>query len=585
VDLERSKTLLERLHIRSLVGQMVPFRFNPNQQIFFKKISEQYKRTGRIRAVIDKARRVGVSSVIDSLAWCYCQAHPNRNAQIVAHLSKSSNALFRVPRDLAKEFPYSKLDNIQERRIIFPHRKGKSLLEVATAGTPSAGRGETLNFLHLSEAAFYPGEDSFIAMMNAVSQGPDTMVFVESTANGREGPGEAFANFWDDAVEGHNDFVHVFLSWLDDPSCVGNEDEAEDAPRDDLEKELMGPRFKATRAQVAWARRTKAAQCRNLEPLFLQEFPHCYEVSFQVSGDPAFPRDELTFARGTVTEPVAKGALRRLGNSYEFKEDSRGSLFIWELPYDEHGRKRDDFYYIGADAAAGLETGDFAAYTVFNGTTGEVAARFSDRINPEVLAEQLDMAGRFYNRARVNPELTGGLGRWTLKFLRDVYFYPNIHTWKGKDDRKRGKGASMMLGFETNQATRRQLFDAFRIALRAGMNGLEDTIRIVAINDEVLMQQMETATIKDWSWDVRYGHDDVLFASFLSVLTCFQSPPPRFAMRNKKPEDDNKDLLAVLNPRTSGAKELWEANQLRFDLMQHWKNVRTAGRRNRLNGI
>ena len=927
---------------------MVPFRFNPNQAKFYAKVRKQYGETGRIRAIALKARRVGISSAIDGLAWAYCQAHSNRNAKIVAHQATSSKALFRVPTDLANAYPYTKSDNVQERRIIFPHPGGKSLLEIATAGTPSAGRGETLAYLHLclrgdslvftpdgnmvridslregdwirthtgclakvrtisfrsddrkivrirtwmnfdtislthdhkvftnhgwveagklssehyigtairkfsqkitradwpkyrdvrgrlkagsrrdhsieldrefgflcgyylaegsikwshgmasaidlahhkneasyaqraftavkkcvsssstinldgnrartviygsalsrwiqmefgdkdskripewifdtrsdfaegivlgyiagdgskkvsrkggyfcpsiyvtsvrprliyqlrhllaaldigwagtgyqegfvdsrgwnnrsswtlcingnsaiilrrklglenvenserrkrgmryfvdggyvwcrvksvspdtadcvwdievdhvdhsfetvigcvanSECAMYESGDSFVSMLSAVSKGPDTMIFLESTANGREGPGEDFADYWDGAVRGDNDFVPIFLSWLDDPACVADPEEAEDAPADDLEKELM-EHFGASLAQIAWMRRTKSTECRNLEQLFLQEYPHTPDVAFQVSGDPAFPRDELAYAESTVKDAVATGTLYRAGLRWEFKSDARGHLALWEYPNPRHK------YYIGADAALGGEEGDFAAYCIYNGTTGNVAARFAERIHPEQLADQLDMAGRWYHNAMVNIELTGNLGRWAQKLLRDSYMYPNVYRWKGKDDRMRGHHKSIALGFETTQATRRLLFDSFRYALRLGLNGEPGGL---SINDRVLMSQMSSATIKDWSWDVRHGHDDVLMASMIAVLTCSQYPPPRFERGNKKPEEDRRQSLGTLSPRVLAVAELNEPMQLRNELKRYWDGVRKRPAKNRLAGV
>lgn len=553
---------------------MVPFLFNPNQEKLYQALCKQYDEQKYTRLIILKARRTGMSSLTDALLFCHCLAYPNQNAQIVAHLAKSSNALFRVPKDLAKNLPFFDKRNIQERRIIFPHRAGRSILDVATAGTPSAGRGETMGAIHLSECAFYPGEESFTSLITTVSRGEGTIIILESTANGREGPGSAFADYWDDAVEGNSDFLPIFLSWLDDPDCVSDEEEAEDAPADDLEKELMN-NFHATRSQIAWMRRTKATQCRNLEPLWLQEFPHTPDVSFQVSGDPAFPRDELSYAQSTEKDPIWTGSIKRSSqNRMELIKAAPGSLHVWEWPHDENGRKNDNQYFVGADAALGTQEGDFAAYTVFNGTTGNIAARFAERIHPEHLADHLDMVGRFYNRAMVNVELTGNLGRWSQKLLRDKYCYPNIYIWKGKDDRKAGKGGKgLALGFETTQATRRLLFDSFRACLRQGMRGEEGGL---ILNDRVLIHQMSIATIKDWSWDVQRDHDDILFSSMLAVLTAMQYPPIRYGIASKNIADQSTHM-----PR--GIKT---TDELSASLKRHFHGVvHKTRQRDRLMGI
>ena len=141
------------------------------------------------------------------------------------------------------------------------------------------------------------------------------------------------------------------------------------------------------------------------------------------------------------------------------------------------------------------------------------------------------MAGRWFNNAMVNPELTGGLGRWTLIKLRDTYRYPNIYIWKGRDDRKRGKGKSLGLGFEMNTATRRLIIDAARSGIRMGMKDLPGGL---IVNDKVLMSQIDLCTLKEWRWQVEYDHDDVLVAFMIACLTREQYPPPRmvFGPRN-----------------------------------------------------
>jgi hypothetical protein len=530
--LDRAKILLSRLPIKDRETHgMVAFHFNPNQQILFERIQQQYEKEGKIRVIILKARRVGMSSLTEGLLWAYSAAFANKNSLIVAHLAKSSEDLFRVPRDLSKACPGFASDDIQQKKIRFHHPDGDSFMSVATAGTPSAGRGGTLSALHLSEAAYFPSDEAFTSLITSVSKGSESMVIIESTANGREGPGEAFCEYWDNAVAGRNGYVPVFLSWLDDPMCIRPAEEAEDAPADDLERELMAAPYKATKEQIAWCRRTKSDDCRDDEVKWLVEFPHSPSVAFQVSGSPVFPREELAYAQSTVRPPICRGRFARDSrNQPMWITDDRGPWHIWEFPKDEAGKSLGHKYYSGADAALGTETGDFAAIGIFDGTNGMIAARFAERVPPEELANQLDMSGRFYDRAMVNPELTGNLGRWALVKLRDIFFYPNIYQWKGRDDKKRGKSKSMALGFEMNQATRRLIIDAMRSRLRLGMRKEPGGLQI---NDQMLMSQMSLATVKEWRWEILRGHDDVFVAMAIAILTCEQYPPARMKYATK----------------------------------------------------
>ena len=545
--LERSRTLLSRLPIKDRENHRpTPFTFYPSQERRFQKMHEQWESQKQVRIIDLKSRRVGFSSQTDAFFWCLCLAYPNMNAKIVAHLVTSSEELFRVPADLSRGFPEFPLQDIQQKKIYFRHRTGDSQLTVATAGTPAAGRGGTLSALHLSECAKYPDPEIFTAMISSVSKGPGSLIVLESTANGREGPGEAFAQYWDEAVKGANGYIPNFASWLEDPAFVRPAEEAEDAPADDLERELMAEPFNATREQIAWMRRTKADDCRNIEPLFLQDFPHCPEVAFQVSGSPAFARAELAYAQTSIHEPLCRGRFIRTGSTplaFRFEREESGPVHIWRFPFDAKGRPDGMKYYVGADSAAGVEEGDFASYCVLCGQTGELAARFAEIVDPEVFADQLDMVGRWYNTAIVNPELTGGLGRWTLVKLRDVFRYPNIYTWKGRDDRKRGRAKSSSLGFEMNQATRRLIIDAMRSGIRMAMRKEAGGL---VVNDRALLAQMWNATLKEWRWEVARGHDDIMVAYAIACLTREQYPPPRmtFAPKNVLEQTPQEKMAA-----------------------------------------
>jgi hypothetical protein len=541
--LDRSEVLLSRLPVQKLNSSaMVNFRFNPNQQRRFQMIREQWKREGKMRVLDLKSRRVGVSAQTDGFLWCYGLAFPNVNIKIVAHLTPSAEELFRIPSNLSRAFPAFAKEDIQTKRIFFPHPQGNSQITLATAGTPAAGRGGTLSALHLSEAAYYPSDESFTSMITSVSKGPGSIVVIESTANGREGPGEAFFDYWNDAVAGRNGYIPVFLSWLGDPTCFRSAEEAEDAPRDDLEKELMNGPFNATREQIAWMRRTKADDCRDIEAKWLTDFPHCPEVAFQISGSPAFAREELAYAEGTIRKELYRGKFVRTGaTTFRFIKDDNGPWHIWKQPYDDKGRADGLKYYIGADAALGTDEGDFAAAVCICGQTGEVSARFTERVPPELFADQLDMAGRWFNTAMLNPELTGNLGRWTLIKLRDVFRYPNIYSWKGRDDRKRGRPKGAALGFEMNQATRRLIIDATRNGLRMGIRKEPGAL---IVNDRMLMSQIGLCTLKEWRWEVLRGHDDAAVALFIACLTREQYPPQRmsFAPKNLMEQTPEQQL-------------------------------------------
>lgn len=163
VNLDRAISLLSRLPIKNRdTGEIQKFIPNPNQVTFYGHLKEQFARIGMVRAIVLKARRVGISSASDGLLVPHCLSRPQAHAKIVAHRNDTAEGLFRVPRDLAHALPFP-VGEIMTRKIIFDHPHGHSILDIATAGAVSGGRGLTLSALHLSEAAQFTGEDSFLS--------------------------------------------------------------------------------------------------------------------------------------------------------------------------------------------------------------------------------------------------------------------------------------------------------------------------------------------------------------------------------------------------------------------------------------
>lgn len=282
MKLSSSISLLSRLRIRDRdSNDMVPFRLNPNQSTLCRKLQKLEDEGRPLWYISLKARRVGVSAFTDGLLFTHSLATPGMRDLILAHERSSSEALFDIPLSLLASLPEMGLPRPTKTSITIPHNGNKSTLTIKTAGNFKAGRGFTLDACHLSEAAFYPGEagegESFASLMNAVAYKPGSILCIESTANGMDGPGRPFYQFWQDSTTGHTDLLPVFLTWLEDPACHRDEREAPDAPRDDDERELMQD-YRADRSQIAWMRRTVATNCNGDALKFRREFPWCVDA-------------------------------------------------------------------------------------------------------------------------------------------------------------------------------------------------------------------------------------------------------------------------------------------------------------------
>lgn len=530
MDLTKARLFLEKLKIKDLkTRRLIPFRFNVNQQKAHR-IFEQTKAKKRpFRFIILKSRRVGMSSYFDAMIFAHCVATPQIEAAVVANEYPSSKKLFVVPQTLLASCPYSVSQPPNQHIIKF---NNESTLEVTTAGNSTKGRGWTLVDAHLSECAFYQTEDSFLSILNAVSEHPESIVALESTANGRVGFGEAFYDFWKDSVSNQSDFTPIFLSWIDDPDCRRDPNEARDAPIDQEERDLM--KMGLDKSQLAWRRMVLNSKCQGFVDKFFQEYPHIPEVAFISTGNPAFAPTELSYARASVKKPRAIGRLVEDHGQTKVLLDPGGPLAVWKYPHPEHR------YYIGCDAAKGVEEGDFAAAAVWDGSTGEQAARFDARVPPEVFALILNDLGRWYNKAMLNVELTGGYGREVQKRLRDELMYPNFYRWKGKDDKAISKRRDS-LGWEMTTYSRRTAFNLFAESLR---------LRELSIFDEQMVNQMDSASLDEgFRWEVSKGHDDILVANLLGWVAIRHYPPPRFQPSfNIMPEEEPSSDAPVVKP-------------------------------------
>jgi len=557
MNLDRSRLLLSKLGIKDRERNVtVPFIFNPNQVKAHNIIKKHYEEHKNVRVIVVKARRVGMSSLFDGYGVCHCEARPQAHAMIVAHLKDvADKGLFRVPRDLsvALNDRFPGIADVRTKSIIYHHALGDSNLDIATAGSVGAGRGMTLTFLHLSECAQYPGQESFLSILPAVAKAPDTFIALESTAQGRTGIGETFYEYWNAANKtgrAWNGFTPIFLSWLDDPACIRPDVEADDAPATDFEKDLMKKPYNATRGQIAWMRMVLEGECRGSELMFDQEYPVDATRAFVATGDPAFTSAEINYAVSTKRPPLMKGSFQRYGDGIKFLKNPKGKTLIWEYPQRGH------WYYVGVDCARGIEqetgraSGDFAAYVVFNGTTGDIAARFCDWVNPIEMADDVDKAGRYYNKAMMNIELTGNLGLWCQQVLRDKYMYPNWYIWKGKDDKMPGKSKSHAMGFETQGRSRDLLLATFRGKLHDGMKNMPGGL---VLRDEELIRQMDLMTMATgMRWEIEHGHDDVFMACCFAVIAAVQYPPPNIASWKANYLDKDKTghpAMVQLNPQ------------------------------------
>ena len=108
--IERCKTDLPffasyALRLRTKSGATEPFVFNAAQKELHARLEEQKNRSGRVRAIILKARQTGVSSYVAARLFHRTLYNPGIRTLVVAHEKRASANLFGIVRRFIDHMP------------------------------------------------------------------------------------------------------------------------------------------------------------------------------------------------------------------------------------------------------------------------------------------------------------------------------------------------------------------------------------------------------------------------------------------------------------------------------------------------
>ena len=283
---------------------LAPLKINNSQFLVHRKLEAQKKKTGLVRALLLKGRQQGMSTYVEARYFHKNLFLAGINTLIMAHLSSSSSAIFRMVKRFYDELspgmkPSLGTSNWQTLEFI----RHKNIYQVLTAGSEDAGRGLTIHNFHGSEVAFWDkAEDIVAGAMQALSDAPGTESLLESTGRA----GTWFHRFWDKSVEGETGYLPIFIPWtMQEEYAVADSDIPKDYYLSDEEEELQ-LLYKPTPNQIIWRRRQVAKLGL---ALFKQEYPFTPEEAFSaVDGDPYIPT-EFVLRAVKAQEVEGKGAV------------------------------------------------------------------------------------------------------------------------------------------------------------------------------------------------------------------------------------------------------------------------------------
>lgn len=283
----------------------------PGQEELLSVALEQASRGEAIKQDIPKARKYGVSTIIQAIFVVLAEIIPGRYYRTYAHTDIDAKVIFRLGQSIYTNLTGRKVDSLS--KIEYPNG---SIYECSTFSGRGTGRGGTPHGIHLSElaAAVSPnGADSaaIAGLLNALPDAPHTMLFCESTGNG---PFGAFYDRCNKARDKISNSKLIFLPWFKDPGYT--KPVPENFVPTDSEK-LRMRRHGLTPGQIVWYRHKLADQPG--EQYMRKEFPETLE-------------DCWACATGLVYPTFSSSPLEQGGNVGELEitsDWSRGRSIDW----------------------------------------------------------------------------------------------------------------------------------------------------------------------------------------------------------------------------------------------------------------
>ena len=529
------------LKIKDKHSRIVPFVPNAPQRVLINYVLLCIKERRPVKAIILKARQMGLSTAVEALIYWWTSTNKNINSVIIGHEESSSKNLYMMFRRY-----YDNTNPLFKPNIRYNTRTdlsferfddtGKqvglgSSIKTATAGNKAAGRSDTINLLHASELGEWEnGEDLVASLLETV---PDeevmdkpSMMFLESTAKGR---GNYFHKEFKLAVKGENNFEPFFFPWWILDTYERNATFDDLGELSDYEKllcELMlkghdvaGQHIKVDQESVPRKIMFYRRKAKNFEATperLSQEYPSTWQEAFIASGKNVFntlalqemenrvqPVEETEYYKITPGEAFEEYFLERVPFEAQEKPDDftyKAPLKVWKHPEPGHE------YVIGADVAEGLANGDFSVAEVIDTSSMETVARWRGHIDPDKFGEIIGALGTHYNYALVGVEVNNH-GLTTIQKLRDTFYTNLFKRDKGYDEDFEEPTSN--LGWKTDVKTKRLMIDDLIRLIRDGVIHDPDE---VFVNEAFAFVRDERGRMKAEEGE----HDDTVMAKAIA---------------------------------------------------------------------
>ena len=464
------------IKIRDKNSDIIPLHLNKPQQKLYDIIRTQKQQNRPVRIIILKARQMGFSTLTAGLILSQTATHKNKQAAIVAHQEDSTTNLFNMYKLMYQNLP-DPLKPTQQasnaKELVFNNKANTGLnsrIRCMTAGTGGVGRSFTINYLHISELAFWKSnvQETMLGLMQAVPNTPDSMVIIESTANGYE----EYQERWEAAVKGESDFYPLFVGWneLDEYSMPYTGFELTD------EEHELQDTYSLSLEQLQWRRWCIKNNCGGDVSLFKQEYPICPEEAFLSTGDCVFDQEQIMKRLQEIPEPLYRGYFTYKYDDTKEREQKLSDINLVKskLGYIKFYKEPEEghTYTIGGDTAGDTQGDYFTGHVIDNNTCEQVAV-YHYMTDETLYARQMICLGYKYNTALLAIE--ANFSTYPNKEIARLG-YPNIYVRDKEDDYR--AGIISAYGFKTTQITRPLLISSLVDIIRDHVECINDRLTL-----------------------------------------------------------------------------------------------------------
>lgn len=539
------------LKIKDKNAKIIPFETTKAQNkliIIVEEWKRKYPDTASrptLYIVILKARQLGFSTCTEGIIFHELNFRANAVGLIVSFDNDSAKNINDMSDRFYQYLPKSLKPMRRQARgkgILFenptknpaemtknPGLQSKFL--IGTAGNENIGSSYTINYLHISELAKWPGDqktqmDSLLQVVPKYN----SIVIVESTA---KGVGNLFHKLWNEASEGKNGYIPIFVAWHEQKEYsleFSSSDEVKEFKDtlDDEEKWLIET-YKVTLEQLKWRRDTIKNKCSNDVNTFHQEYPSYPEEAFLSSGRPVFD-NRVIQARKRFLELNPKGERGYIeydkdARQYKFILDKTSTLIIYEKPMKNYP------YVLIADVAEGVSDGDYSAFHVINNITGKQAAVFRDHIHPSLYANEIKKVAEYFNKALVGIEVNNH-GLTTITALQTLGYWKQ---YKREVIDRITNVKEQKFGWQTTPATRPLIIDDVREWVRENLELIDDI--------DTLGEMLTFVWKKNGKAEHEEGCNDDLVISFALFQKVREQQSKRIQEETKKSSNDNVNSI------------------------------------------